>query len=82
MDFEIKPPIAVVAFRWCVNAFAIAGLICLMGYIIPWVVFWAVHTLIPAITIEMRPMTVVALWALIFVLGFMDTLLLTLVKKK
>jgi len=82
MELNIKPPRVVLAFRYTVNALAIGALIALLGYVIPILVFWAVHTLIPTVIIEMTPLTVVALWVLIFVLGFMNTLLIALTTKK
>lgn len=82
MELDIKPPRVVLAFRYTVNALAIGALIALLAYVIPIVVFWAVHILIPSVVIEMAPLTVVALWVLIFVLGFMNTLLIALTKRK
>jgi len=82
MDLDIRPPRIVLAFRYTMNALAASALIALLVYIIPKVVFWAVHTLLPTVTIGMTPLTVAALWVLIFVLGFMNTLLIALTKKK
>ena len=82
MDLDIRPPRVVLIFRYTVNALAIGGLIALLGYVIPIVVFWAVHMLLPTVSVPMTPVTVVALWVLIFVLGFMNTVLIALTKKK
>ena len=80
MVLDTKPPVTVLAMRWSINALAIAGTICLIGYVIPWVVFWAIHSLL-AITITMSAEHVVALWVLIFILGFMDKVVVALSKK-
>jgi len=80
MILDTKPPIAIMAFRWTVNALAIAGMISLMAYVIPWVAFWAINTLIDK-SISMSPEHVAALWVLIFILGFMDKLVMGLTKK-
>ena len=81
MELDIKPPIAVVAFRWAVNTLAFAGLVSLMGYIIPWVAFWSVKMLF-GVEVTMTIEHIAALWVLNIVWGFMTGFIVLMVPKK